>query len=220
MSLEVRISQVQDRLHRACAAAGRDPADVELLPVSKRQPESLIREAMELGFKRFGENYVQEAASKAPALPEAAFVLIGPLQSNKAKLALQTFVELQSVDRLDLAQRLDRIAQELGVVRPAWVQVDLWDEATKLGGCAGPQLPELVGFLSKSDCLPLQGFMAIPPPGNMAAFQELAGLREDWRQRLGRNLRLSMGMSGDLEAAVAAGSDQIRVGTAIFGIRK
>lgn len=219
MSLEVRIRQVQDRLHRACTEAGRDLADVELLPVSKRQPESLIRDAMELGFRRFGENYVQEAATKALALPEAEFVLIGPLQSNKAKLALQTFVEIQSVDRLELAQRLDRIAQELGVARPAWVQVDLWGEATKLGGCAGPQLLELVGFLSKSHSLPLQGFMAIPPPGNREAFRELAGLREDWRQRLGRNLRLSMGMSDDLEAAVAAGSDQIRVGTALFGSR-
>ncbi len=219
MSLEIRIRQVEDRLRRACLDAGRDPATVELLPVSKRQPESLIREAKALGFKRFGENYVQEAVPKAAALREVDFVLIGPLQSNKAKLALQTFSEIQSIDRLDLALRLDRLAQELDVIRPTWVQVDLWGEATKLGGCTRDQLPQIAGVLSASSRLPLQGFMAIPPPGHPRAFQELAELRSDWNQRLGQALRLSMGMSDDLEAAVATGSDQIRIGTAFFGSR-
>lgn len=219
MSLEARIQQVQDRLRRACIDADRDPSTVELLPVSKRQPEGLIRDAMALGFKRFGENYVQEAAPKAAALPQAAFVLIGPLQSNKAKLALQTFAEIQSVDRLDLAKRLDRLARELDICRPTWIQVDLWHEATKQGGCPREQLPELARYLAECPRLPLQGFMAIPPPGSPEAFRELAALREDWSRRLGRKLRLSMGMSDDLEAAVAAGSDQIRIGTAFFGAR-
>ncbi len=219
MSLEARVGEVRARLTRACEAAGRAPSGVELLPVSKRQPEALIREALALRFTRFGENYVQEGATKAQALPQAAFILIGPLQSNKAKGALVAFAELQSVDRLDLARRLDRLAGELDVVRPAWIQVDLWGEATKMGGCPEGQLPELIAFLDQSPRLPLQGFMAIPPPGDSKAFGELAGLRERWRQRLGRDLRLSMGMSGDLEEAVAAGSDQIRVGTAIFGGR-
>lgn len=219
MSLEERVREVQARLTRACEAAGRAPAAVELLPVSKRQPEALIREALALGFTRFGENYVQEGATKAQALPQAAFILIGPLQSNKAKVALETFTELQSVDRLELARRLDRLAGELEVVRPTWIQVDLWGEATKLGGCPEGQLPELIAFLDRSPRLPLQGLMAIPPPGDAKPFGELAALRDRWRQRLGRDLRLSMGMSGDLEAAVAAGSDQIRIGTAFFGER-
>jgi hypothetical protein len=176
-------------------------------------------QALTLGFRRFGENYVQEAAAKAPALPGVDLILLGPLQSNKAKLALQVFSELQSVDRLELAHRLDRLAGELGVVRPAWVQVDLWDEATKLGGCRGEQLPDLLGFLASTPRLPLQGLMALPPPGHTQAFEELARLRETWRQRLGQDLKLSMGMSGDLEAAIAAGSDQIRIGTAFFGAR-
>ncbi len=219
MSLQARVQQVQDRLHRACLAAGRRPEDVELLPVSKRQPDSLIREAMALGFTRFGENYVQEAATKAASVPAAELILIGPLQSNKAKLALQTFAEIQSVDRLELAQRLDRLAGELERVRPTWVQVDLWDEDTKLGGCPVERLPELVTFLAQSPRLPLQGFMAIPPPEDAEAFHQLARLRETWSQKLGRRLRLSMGMSADLESAVAAGSDQIRIGTAFFGAR-
>ncbi len=219
MSLQARVQQVQDRLHRACLSAGRKPEEVELLPVSKRQPENLIREAMALGFKRFGENYVQEAATKAASLPEADLILIGPLQSNKAKVALQTFAELQSVDRLDLAQRLDRLAGELELVRPTWIQVDLWEEDTKMGGCPAERVPELVAFLARSPRLPLQGFMAIPPPEDAQAFQELARLRETWSQNLGRRLRLSMGMSADLESAVAAGSDQIRIGTAFFGAR-
>ncbi|HJV48435.1 MAG TPA: YggS family pyridoxal phosphate-dependent enzyme [Holophagaceae bacterium] len=219
MSLQARVQQVRDRLHRACLAAGRKPEDVELLPVSKRQPESLIREAMALGFRRFGENYVQEAATKAASVPAAELILIGPLQSNKAKAALQTFAEIQSVDRLELAQRLDRLAGELALVRPTWVQVDLWNEDTKMGGCPAERLPELVAFLAKSPRLPFQGFMAIPPPEDAEAFQQLARLRETWSQNLGRKVKLSMGMSADLESAVDAGSDQIRVGTAFFGAR-
>lgn len=193
--------------------------DVELLPVSKRQPESLIREAMALGFTRFGENYVQEAMAKAPALPGVELVLIGPLQSNKAKAALQTFTEIQSVDRLDLARRLDRLAGELNVVRPVWIQVDLWGEATKLGGCPREDLPALMEYLAGSTRLPLRGLMAIPPPAVPQVFRELADLRTGWEGRLHRRLKLSMGMSDDLEAAVAAGSDQIRIGTAFFGSR-
>jgi pyridoxal phosphate enzyme (YggS family) len=219
MSLEERIREVRSRLTRACELAGRDPASVELLPVSKFQPEARLREALALGFHRFGENYVQEAAAKAGSLPEATFVLLGPLQSNKAKLALGTFAELQSVDRLDLAHRLARLAGELELIRPVWVQVDLWAEATKLGGCPEAALPALLEYLEACPRLPLKGFMALPPPGELRAFVQMAELREVWRQRLGRDLKLSMGMSGDLEAAVAAGTDQVRIGTAFFGER-
>lgn len=217
--LAERVEALRARIARACEAAGRDPASVELLPVSKRQPLSLIAEAADLGFTTFGENYVQEGAAKAEARPDLRFVLLGPLQRNKAKPALQRFAELMSVDRLDLAERLGRIAGELEVTRPVWVQVDLWDEATKLGGCTAADLPDLLAALEALPRLPLQGFMAIPPPGLDAAFHDLAALREAWQQRLGRPLRLSMGMSGDLEAAVAAGSDQVRVGTGFFGAR-
>ena len=219
MSLGPRVEGLRARIQHACGAAGRDPASVELLPVSKKQPLALIREAAALGFTRFGENYVQEGADKAAAAPELGFVLLGPLQRNKAKAALQHFAELQSLDRPELVERLRRLAEELDVVRPVWLQVDLWDEATKLGGCSGADLPALIESLGGDARLPLRGFMAIPPPDDDAAFAQLAELRERFQQDLGQPLRLSMGMSGDLEAAIAAGSDQIRIGTAFFGER-
>lgn len=219
MSLVDRIEGLKARIHRACEAAGRGPESVELLPVSKKQPLGLIREAAAFGFSRFGENYVQEGADKAAAAPDLAFVLIGPLQRNKAKPALQSFAEIQSLDRPELAERLRRLAEELGVIRPVWIQVDLWDEATKQGGCTEADLPALMAALGGDPRLPLKGLMAIPPPENAAAFAQLAELRERLQQELGRPLRLSMGMSADLEAAVAAGSDQIRIGTAFFGER-
>jgi len=220
VNLEARIKGLQTRIQRSCETVGRDPRGVELLPVSKKQPLALIREAAALGFSRFGENYVQEGADKAAAAPELAFVLLGPLQRNKAKPALQHFAEIQSLDRTDLAERLRRLAEELNVVRPVWIQVDLWDEATKLGGCPEADLPALIAALGGDPRLPLQGLMAIPPPEDAGAFAQLATLRERLQQELGSPLRLSMGMSGDLEAAIAAGSDQIRIGTSFFGERQ
>ncbi len=219
MSLSDRIEGLRTRIQRACAAAHRDPSSVELLPVSKKQPLSLIREAAGMGFTRFGENYVQEGADKAAAAPDLAFVLLGPLQRNKTKPALQHFVEIQSLDRPELAERLRRHAEELDVVRPVWIQVDLWDEASKLGGCPEGDLPALITAIGRDPRLPLRGLMALPPPENVSAFAQMAHLRERLQQDLGQPLHLSMGMSGDLEAAIAAGSDQIRIGTAFFGER-
>jgi PLP dependent protein len=219
VSLEHRIEDLRARVVRACEAAGRDPARVELLPVSKKQSIGLIREAATLGFTRFGENYVQEGAEKAIAAPELDFVLLGPLQRNKAKPALQHFTEIQSLDRPELIERLRKIAEELDVLRPVWIQVDLWDEATKWGGCTEADLPALIETLGADPRLPLQGFMAIPPPEHPTAFSQMADLRQRWQHDLGRQLRLSMGMSDDLETAIAAGSDQVRIGTAFFGER-
>jgi pyridoxal phosphate enzyme (YggS family) len=219
VTLADRIEALRARMTHACSLAGRDPASVELLPVSKKQPLALIQEAATLGFRRFGENYVQEGATKAEAAPELDFVLIGPLQRNKAKAALQHFREIQSLDRPDLAERLHRLAEELDVACPVWIQVDLWGETSKMGGCAETDLPALIEAVGDTPRLPLKGLMAIPPPEDTAAFSQLAALRERLQQDLGRPLRLSMGMSGDLEAAIAAGSDQIRIGTAFFGER-
>lgn len=219
MSLAERVAELRTRIRRACEASGREPGSVELLPVSKRQPQTPLREAAALGFTRFGENYVQEGTNKALALPGLGFVLLGPLQRNKARTALQHFLEIQSLDRPDLVERLRRLADELDLVRPVWIQMDLWGEATKLGGCTEDDLPALMQALDGDARLPLQGFMAIPPPGDAGAFARMAGLRERLQQELGHPLRLSMGMSGDLEAAIAAGSNQVRIGTAFFGER-
>ncbi len=214
-----RVRHLQARIEKACESSGRDPGTVEVLPVSKRQAVSLIREASMLGFRTFGENYVQEGLAKAQELPDLRFILIGPLQRNKTKHALLHFQELMTVDRESLANRLIHTAEDLAVSRPAWIQVDLWNEGSKVGGCATGDLAGLIATLEAAPQLPFRGFMAIPPPGNSEAFHELSRLRQDWQQRLGRHLRLSMGMSDDLEAAIAAGSDQVRIGTALFGDR-
>jgi pyridoxal phosphate enzyme (YggS family) len=218
-ALEGRIGALRARITRACEAAGRDPGTVELLPVSKRQPLALIDEAAAMGFTRFGENYVQEGAAKAGARPTLAFTLLGPLQRNKARPALEAFAEIQTVDRAELAERLGRLAEELDLHRGVWIQMDLWHEASKVGGCPEVDLPGLLDALQAMPRLDLKGLMAIPPPEDTGAFAQLARLRKALEQRLGRSLRLSMGMSADLEAAIAAGSDQIRIGTAFFGER-
>jgi hypothetical protein len=217
--LAERIQRLRIRIRKACEACGRDPGSVELLPVSKRQPMSLVREAAALGFRRFGENYVQEGLQKAQEERGLQFVLIGPLQRNKAKQALEWFQEIMTVDRPELAGRLRRLAEELDLVRGVWIQVDLWGEATKMGGCDEPGAQAVLQELGDDPRLPVAGFMAIPPPGDAGAFRILAELRDAWQQRLGRLLRLSMGMSSDLEQAVAAGTDQVRIGTAFFGNR-
>ncbi len=214
-----RIRVLRDRIAQACGHCGRDPADIELLPVSKRQSMDAVREAVAHGFHSFGENYVQEGVAKHLEMPELKFNLIGPLQRNKAKVALLHFAEIQTLDRVDLAARLVRLAEELRAQRDVWIQMNLWDEPTKAGGCPEAELPALFSELRKSTLLKVRGFMAIPPPGQESAFTELALLRERWRQKTGLPLLLSMGMSSDLEQAIEAGSDQIRIGTALFGER-
>ncbi len=214
-----RIRVLRDRIAQACGRCGRDPADIELLPVSKRQSLDAVREAVAHGFHSFGENYVQEGVAKHLEMPELKFNLIGPLQRNKAKVALMHFAEIQTLDRLDLAARLVRLAEELSAERGVWIQMNLWDEPTKTGGCPESELSALFSELGTSALLKVRGFMAIPPPGQESAFTEMALLRERWQQKTGLPLLLSIGMSGDLEAAIEAGSDQIRVGTALFGKR-
>jgi len=218
-ALAERVRKLRTRIRKACETCGRDPAQIELLPVSKRQPLSLVQEAASLGFERFGENYVQEGAQKALDAPDLQFVLIGPLQRNKARQALASFQEIMTVDRPELAERLRHLAEELDLVRGVWIQVDLWGETTKLGGCSAVGAEAVFQALGADPRLPVRGFMAIPPPEDAQAFLALAELREAWQQKRGQPLRLSMGMSADLEQAVAAGSDQVRIGTAFFGSR-
>jgi pyridoxal phosphate enzyme (YggS family) len=217
--LAERVRKLRVRLGQACEAGGRDPGRVELLPVSKRQPMGLVREAADLGFTRFGENYVQEGVQKALEAPGLGFVLIGPLQRNKARHALTSFQEIMTVDRPELAERLRHLAEELDLVRGVWIQVDLWGEATKQGGCDATGAGLVFRALAGDPRLPVRGFMAIPPPEDARAFRAMAEMRDAWQQKLGQPLRLSMGMSADLEQAVAAGSDQVRIGTAFFGNR-
>lgn len=212
------LHDITDRIAAACAAAGRDPASVRLIAVSKVQPLERVVAVLEQGHRIFGENYVQEAAAKWPDL-RARFGavevhMIGPLQTNKAKVAVELFDAIHSVDRPSLAQKLASLAQSRGSCPQLFVQVNTGEEPQK----AGVLPDDLDGFLN--DCaamdLPVSGLMCIPPEDQDARphFAMLA----DMAARNGLS-GLSMGMSGDFEAAIAAGATHVRVGSAIFGAR-
>jgi pyridoxal phosphate enzyme (YggS family) len=211
-------------LDQACHRFGRDPADVRLLPVTKTQPARLIAALAAAGCHQVGENRVQEMAAKAAQLADLdlSWVLIGHLQTNKASLAAQLAVQIQSLDSLKLAAALDRAGQRLGRSITVLIEVNTSAEATKFG------LPvEAVEGFSRQ----LRAYAALNPLGLMtvaaagqdrsvACFQALAQLRQRLQQRDGGGWeQLSMGMSGDFEQAIACGSTCLRIGQAIFGPR-
>jgi len=225
-----RADAVRAQIAAACTAAGRDPATVELLAVTKTHPVAAADYAARYGLRAVGENRVQEAAEKRPlcAAPALAWELIGHLQSNKAKLAAQSFDRVQSVDSEKLLNHLDRAAAELGKVLPVLLQINAGDDPAKFGAdlADGPRLVELA--LAKKN-LRLDGLMTIAPLGATPAetlahaertFANLRVLRDDLAARLAVPLHeLSMGMSADLAPAIAAGSTMVRVGSALYGAR-
>ncbi|HWC98573.1 MAG TPA: YggS family pyridoxal phosphate-dependent enzyme [Candidatus Sulfopaludibacter sp.] len=217
-TFEERLTAVRDRMARAAERAKRDPADILLLAVTKVFPPEVIREAYDAGLRDFGENYVQELETKAPAvadLAEARFHLIGHLQSNKSKKAAELFHTIQTVDSAKLARRLDEIGKPLDVM----LEVKLSHEEAK-SGVAPEVLPELVAAVLSCGNLTLRGLMTVPPWSDNpeAARPIFRALRElaDTHGLAG----LSMGMSHDLETAIEEGSTCVRVGTALFGKRK
>jgi len=224
--LETAWQGTQDRIARAARAVSREPSSVRLLAVSKTMPAAAIRAVHALGQRAFGENYVQEAVEKRAALADLADLewhLIGPLQGNKARLAAETFDWVESVDRLKIAERL-AAARPAG--RPALdvlVQVNVSGEVTK-SGVSPPQAVGLAQAVAGLPRLRLRGIMGIPAPDDDAARQRgaFAALRACFDACRAAGLAvdtLSMGMSADLEAAIAEGSTQVRIGTAIFGPR-
>ena len=210
--------EITGRIDAAARAAGRDPAQVTLIAVSKVQPLDRVVSILEAGHRVFGENRVQEAAAKWPALRErfadVALHLIGPLQTNKARQAMELAEAIHSVDRPKLAQVLARLAQERGACPELFVQVNTGAEPQKAGA-----LPEEADALV-AECraldLPVAGLMCIPPAEEDPAphFRLLAEIAA--RNGL---TGLSMGMSGDFETAIAHGATHVRVGSAIFGDR-
>jgi len=217
-TLRIRIETVESRIANACLRAGRPRDSVLLLAVTKIFPASAIIEAYSLGLRDFGENYVQEFETKAPlvrALGGARFHLIGHLQSNKSRKAADLFDAVQTVDSEKLARRLNECARPLDVM----IEVKLSEEGSK-HGCEPEAVPALVSALKQFEYLRLRGFMTMPPWSEDPEFarpyfrrlREIAGphgLPE-----------LSMGMSGDLEAAIEEGATIVRVGTALFGSRR
>ncbi len=227
-TMALRVSRIQARMAQACARVGRDPAEVALLPVSKTFDTNAIREALALGFTRFGENRMQEVAQKAPLLEDCIvnWVVIGHLQTNKAKEVARYASELQSLDRVDLAEALERRLQLEGRSIDVLVQVKTSPEDTK----SGLEPAELVSFLrqlSQYPSLHVKGLMTMAvlsddPSAVRKCFSQLRELRDQALQEgiAGISLeRLSMGMSGDFELAIEEGSTEIRVGSAIFGSR-
>ncbi|WP_273810129.1 MULTISPECIES: YggS family pyridoxal phosphate-dependent enzyme [unclassified Pseudomonas] len=213
---------VLERIAAASRTAGRDPATVGLLAVSKTKPAAALREAAAAGLRDFGENYLQEALDKQPALADLPLVwhFIGPIQSNKTRAIACHFDWVHSVDRLKIAQRLaEQRPPERGPLNIC-LQVNVSGEASK-SGCHPDDLPALAAAVSQLPNLRLRGLMAIPEPtedpaSQRAAFARLRTLNEALNLDLDT---LSMGMSQDLEAAIAEGATWVRVGTALFGAR-
>lgn len=211
------LQAVKDRIARAAQAAGREPATVTLLAVSKTHSIARIAEARAAGQRAFGENYVQDAAPKIDALPGLEWHLIGPLQSNKARLAAERFDWVQTVDREKIASRL---SEHRPVHRPALnvlIQVNISAEPTKSGAAPGA-VRDLAKAIAALPRLRLRGLMAIPRPGAVAEFALLKHLFDQLKGEYAMDT-LSMCMSEDFEAAIAQGSTLVRVGTAIFGAR-
>jgi pyridoxal phosphate enzyme (YggS family) len=212
------LSTIRSRIAAAEARAGRAPGSVKLIAVSKVQPEDRIRAVLEEGHRLFGENRVQEAAGRWPALREAypgtEVHLIGPLQTNKARQALDLFEAIHSLDRPKLAQTLARLAQETGRCPELFVQVNTGEEPQK----AGVPPSEADAFVAECRAmdLPVAGLMCIPPVDEEPALHFALLAKIAARNGLAG---LSMGMSDDFERAIAQGATHVRVGSALFGPR-
>lgn len=228
MSIADRLTEVRSRITAAARSAGRDPSSIRLIAVSKTVPIDLIRSAYQAGQRDFGENRVQEALQKihTSADLEIRWHLLGHLQTNKARKAGAAFATIQSVDSVELLQKLDLAAGESGTRPELLIQVDLADEATKFGAAPDEMAP-LFDAASGLKAARLVGLMTLPPLPDTPEdarpwFRRLRALRDEWLASGGPPdmLReLSMGMSGDFEVAIQEGATMVRVGTAIFGSR-
>lgn len=212
------LDDIKARIAAAEQAADRPAGSVALIAVSKLQPEARIESVLSGGHRLFGENYVQEAATRWPALRDrfgpVAVHMVGPLQSNKAGPAMDLFDAIHTLDRPSLAERLARLAQARGACPDLFVQVNTGEEPQK-AGIAPADADAFIARVRALD-LPLAGLMCIPPEDQDPAphFAHLARIAA-----CNGLTGLSMGMSGDFEAAIAAGATHVRIGSAIFGAR-
>lgn len=226
MRIADNLAAVQTRITHAARACGRDPRDIQLLAVSKTHSPQSVREAAQAGQQDFGENYLQEALDKQIAVANPALVwhFIGPIQSNKTRAIAENFAWVHSVDRLKIAQRLSMQRPTSAPPLNVCIEVNVSGETSK-SGVSPEGLAALAEQVAALPQLKLCGLMAIPAPTSdlqqqRAAFARVRVLFDALNQR-GLNLdTLSMGMSGDLEAAIAEGATIVRIGTAIFGVRE
>ena len=225
--IDDKLAKFTARIHQAANAAGRDPQSVQLIAVSKTQPPEAIAQAYAWGQRRFGENYLQEALEKQIALhqlPDIEWHFIGPIQSNKTRAIAGHFQWVHTVDRLKVAQRLNEQRPPHLPALNVCVQVNIDDESTK-SGVSLAELPALIRGITPLANLNLRGLMAIPaatddPARQRKAFAKLRSAQQVLNLQGFRMDTLSMGMSGDMEAAIAEGATFVRVGTDIFGARQ
>jgi pyridoxal phosphate enzyme (YggS family) len=219
-----RLASIQDKIAAAAHRAGRNPAEIELVAVSKTQTADAIREALRAGVTHLGENKVQEARGKIDEIGRGIWHLIGHLQTNKAREAVRLFDFIDSVDRLELAQELNTRAEPLGKIQNVLLQVNVAGESTKFG-CAPDQAQALAEAINALPRLALHGLMTIAPYAEDSEksrphFADLRELRDKIEEQSGLQLPvLSMGMSGDFQVAIEEGSTSVRIGTALFGER-
>jgi pyridoxal phosphate enzyme (YggS family) len=223
-----RLVRVRERIARAAERAGRSAEDITLIAVSKTFDSATVQQAVDAGARDLGENRVQEAIAKVGVVQgEARWHLIGHLQSNKARQAVEAFDVIHTIDSNQLADRLDRIAGDLGRRPSVLVQVDLAHEPTK-SGVDESELPAIVEALESASHLEFRGLMTLPPffdspeqtrPYFRKLREILEGLNRN-RSAEKRLTELSMGMTNDFEVAIEEGATMVRVGTAIFGVRQ
>ena len=225
MNLAENLEKIQQRIRAACARAGRDPASVTLLAVTKSQPPEVVAAAARLGLNLFGENKVQEARAKIPLCPgKLRWHFIGHLQSNKCRDAVELFEMIQSVDSLPLAREIAKRAEQAVKTLPVLLEVNVAGEASKFGYAPEKLLAELAA-INALPRIEIHGLMAVPPwsaepEQSRPHFQRLRELKARCEQIFGAALpHLSMGMSGDFEVAIEEGATIIRIGTALFGPR-
>jgi PLP dependent protein len=231
MSVAENIACIRERMAAAARRAGRNPADIMLMAVSKTFPPGLIREAYDAGIRVFGENRVQEFAGKAGAvsdLADAEWHLIGHLQSNKAAKAVELFGAVDSLDSVRLAERLNSFAEAAGKTLPVLIEINVGGEEAKSGIAPGSEeLEQILQGAPRWKNLAIRGLMTVPPytedrEGARAYFRQLREIRDGIGARRLPSVSmevLSMGMSHDFEIAIEEGSSCVRIGTAIFGER-
>lgn len=227
--MQQKLDHIKARIKKTALACGRDPKSVRLVAVGKTKPAELVRRAINAGAGIIGENYIQEAREKFKALNDCPvdWHYIGHLQSNKAKYAVRIFDLIHSVDSIKLAGELNKHAIKIDKIQPILIQVNISKEKTK-GGVHEAQTLELVRAISEFTNLSIKGLMTMPPyfddPDRARPFFEALGnIRQQIQQADIPNVfmdELSMGMSGDFEAAIEEGATLVRVGTAIFGARQ
>jgi len=230
-NLKTRLDNVRDRIQNTARRCNRDPLSIQLVAVSKTVSAETVREAIEAGdVTIFGENYVQEAREKINSLmayPEVNWHFIGHLQSNKAKYAVRLFDLIHSVDSFKLARELNKQALKIGKIQSILIQINISQEDTK-SGISPDKALDLISEISRFEHVAIKGLMTMPPYFNQPEkvrpfFAALRDLRDELNSKGIPSVdlqELSMGMTGDFEAAIEEGATYVRVGTAIFGERK